>query len=217
MSNRFDSLLARIVSKDALVGIVGLGYVGLPLAQAFVEGGFRVLGFDSDPHKVAVLLRGESYIGHLPASEIGKMAAAGFEPTVSPERLAEPDVILICVPTPLTEERDPDLSFVTRSTEAVAAALRPGQLVVLESTTYPGTTRQLVLPILERSGLRVGHEFFVAYSPEREDPGNPIHRTSNIPKVVGAVDPHSLEIRELMFTGYRIQRTTLRFGKTFFS
>jgi UDP-N-acetyl-D-glucosamine dehydrogenase len=182
-------------NKTASVGIVGLGYVGLPLVRTFVAAGFRTLGFDIDPAKVERLARGESYIAHLPAEWIAPAVRAGrFEPTADMRRLAEPDAVLICVPTPLAESRDPDLSFVVSTAEQIAAVLRPGQLIVLESTTYPGTTRDVVRPILERGGLVAGRDFFLAYSPEREDPGNPLFAARNIPKVVGGLDPESLRL-----------------------
>src|SRR5205085_5792516 len=136
---------------------------------------------------------GESYIGHIPAKVIREMRARGFEATACFNRLDEPDAIIICVPTPLTETREPDLTYIVNSARAVAARLRPGQLIVLESTTYPGTTRHVVLPILEEGGLRAGRDFFLAYSPEREDPGNPQFSAPTIPKVVGGVDPRSRE------------------------
>lgn len=178
--------------RTAVVGIIGLGYVGLPLVRTFVAAGFRTLGFDIDAAKVERLARGESYIAHLPAEWIGPGLKAGrFEPTSDMRRLGEPDAVLICVPTPLAENRDPDLSYVVSTAEQIAAVLRPGQLIVLESTTYPGTTRDVVRPILERSGLVAGRDFFLAYSPEREDPGNPQFAAGNIPKVVGAIDPES--------------------------
>jgi UDP-N-acetyl-D-glucosamine dehydrogenase len=178
--------------RSAVVGIVGLGYVGLPLVRAFVAAGFRTIGFDLDSNKVERLARGESYIAHLPAEWIGASVHEGrFEPTADMRRLGEPDAILICVPTPLTDNRDPDLSYVVSTAEQIAAALRPGQLVVLESTTYPGTTRDVVLPILAGRGLIVGTDFFLAYSPEREDPGNPQFAAGNIPKVVGGIEPVS--------------------------
>jgi UDP-N-acetyl-D-glucosamine dehydrogenase len=179
-------------SRAAVVGVVGLGYVGLPLVRTLVAAGFRTIGFDIDPNKVERLARGESYIAHLPAEWIEPSVQEGrFEPTSDMRRLGEPDAILICVPTPLTETRDPDLSYVVSTAEQIAAALRPGQLVVLESTTYPGTTRDVVLPILAAGGMTVGRDFFLAYSPEREDPGNPQCAAGNIPKVVGGIEPHS--------------------------
>jgi UDP-N-acetyl-D-glucosamine dehydrogenase len=194
------SLLARIQSRTVQVGVIGLGYVGLPLAHAFTSSGLSVLGFDIDATKVARLMRGQSYIGHLPDCVIARMRQAGFEATDRFARLAEPDVILICVPTPLTEAREPDLRFIVNSTEAIAAALRPGQLVVLESTTYPSTTRQVVQPILEACGLRAGRDFFLAYSPEREDPGNPTYSAPTIPKVVGGIDSSSLELAVALYS-----------------
>ncbi len=195
----FAELHTHIRDKTARVGIIGLGYVGLPLARAFTAKGYSVLGFDIDAAKVVQLRRGESYIGHIPDAAIVEMSANGFEATDRFQRLAEADAVLICVPTPLTEAREPDLSFVTSSTEAVAACLRPGQLIVLESTTYPGTTRQVVLPILERHGLRVGTDFFLAFSPEREDPGNPQFSAPTIPKVVGGIEPRSLELAASLY------------------
>lgn len=197
--NNYIDLMRKIADRSARVGIIGLGYVGLPLARAFSDRGFRVLGFDVDPLKIERLSRGESYIGHIPPSTIAAMTAAGFDATADFSRLNEPDAILICVPTPLSESRDPDLTYVIKSTEAVAAAIRPGTLVVLESTTYPGTTREIVLPILERSGLKPGTDFFLAFSPEREDPGNPQFATPSIPKVVGGLDHAALCAAEALY------------------
>jgi UDP-N-acetyl-D-glucosamine dehydrogenase len=188
------TLRARIAAKQAVVGVIGLGYVGLPLAKAFADAGFPVLGFDTDPARVETLQRGESYIGHIPAEAVAALRRAPFEATGRFDRLGEPDAVLICVPTPLTEARDPDLSFVTTAARAVAARLRPGQLVVLESTSYPGTTRGTVLPILADRGLQSGRDFFLAYSPEREDPGNPTFTGKTIPRVVGGLDPPSLDL-----------------------
>jgi UDP-N-acetyl-D-glucosamine dehydrogenase len=186
------SLVRKIEGKQAVVGIIGMGYVGLPLALAFDRAGFRVLGFDIDPAKVRKLNRGESYLKHIGAGRVAAMARRGkFQATGDFRRLREADAIAICVPTPLTGMKEPDLSFVVNSTEQVAAALRRGQLVVLESTTWPGTTDEVLKPILERRGLRCGRDFFLAFSPEREDPGNPVYHTGNIPKVVGGVDPVS--------------------------
>src|SRR5262245_39163798 len=190
----FATLRGRIEARTARVGIIGLGYVGLPLARTFAAGGYPVLGFDVDPTKVAKLRRNESYIAHVTADTLRDMRAKGFEATDDFARLSEADAILICVPTPLTESREPDLTYVIKSAEAVAKALRPGQLVVLESTTYPGTTRKVVLPILEATGLQVGKDFFLAFSPEREDPGNPQFSTPTIPKVVGGLDERAAEL-----------------------
>jgi UDP-N-acetyl-D-glucosamine dehydrogenase len=199
MSDRYPALLQRIADKQALIGIIGLGYVGLPLAQAFSRNGFKVLGFDIDRRKVETLSRGESYIGHIPAAAVVELLHHGFAATDRFERLAEPDAIIICVPTPLTEAREPDLSYVENTARAIAQALRPGQLVVLESTTYPGTTRDIVLPILEQRGLKAGRDFFLAFSPEREDPGNPQFSAPTIPKVVGGLDPQSLELATRLY------------------
>jgi UDP-N-acetyl-D-glucosamine dehydrogenase len=193
-----EILKARIDSKTLRVGIIGLGYVGLPLALTFAGRAIAVLGFDADLEKVATLNRGESYIGHISSETIAR-ARTHLEASHDFGRLDEPDAILICVPTPLTPARDPDLTFVKNSTDAIASQLRPGQLVVLESTTYPGTTRQVMLPILEAGGLKAGRDFFLAYSPEREDPGNPEHSAATIPKVVGALDPVSLELASALY------------------
>jgi UDP-N-acetyl-D-glucosamine dehydrogenase len=198
-ADRRASLLAAIEGRTALVGIIGLGYVGLPLARAFADAGYRVLGFDTDPAKVEKLAQGRSYIGHIADESIASMVAGGFEATDRFDRLAEADAIIICVPTPLTEARDPDLGYVVASARAIASTLRPGQLVVLESTTYPGTTRDVVLPILEAGGLKAGHDFFLAFSPEREDPGNPTYSAPTIPKVVGGLDALSLEVAEALY------------------
>jgi UDP-N-acetyl-D-glucosamine dehydrogenase len=189
-----SKLLARIRKHTATVGIIGLGYVGLPLARTFSARGFRVLGFDIDAAKVEKLRRSESYIGHIDDKIIGEMRANRFDATTSFERLAEVDAIIVCVPTPLTDAREPDLTYVLNSARSIAAALRPGQLVILESTTYPGTTRDDVRPILEAKGLKAGKDFFLAFSPEREDPGNAEFSTSSIPKVVGGLEPASLEL-----------------------
>ena len=191
MSETLSALLARVQNRTATVGIIGLGYVGLPLARAFATAGFRVLGFDIDTAKVAKLNAGKSFIKQIPDETVAGMRAAGFEATDSFARLSEPDAILICVPTPLTEAREPDLTYVVNSANAIAGRLRPGQLVVLESTTYPSTTRGVMLPVLERTGLVAGKDFFVAFSPEREDPGNPTHSVTHIPKVVGGLDDAS--------------------------
>jgi UDP-N-acetyl-D-glucosamine dehydrogenase len=195
------ALEQAIRDKTAVVGVVGLGYVGLPLIRAFVAGGFRTMGFDVDERKVEKLLSGKSYIGHIPSEWISDCIASGkFTPTSDMKRLAEADALLICVPTPLTDSRDPDLSYVEATARQIAAALRPGQLVVLESTTYPGTTRDVVLPILAARGLKLGSEFFLAYSPEREDPGNPNYSASGIPKVVGGSDAASARLAESLYS-----------------
>jgi UDP-N-acetyl-D-glucosamine dehydrogenase len=189
------SLEAAIRQKTAQVGVIGLGYVGLPLIRTFVAAGFRTLGFDVDARKIESLSAGKSYIEHIPSEWIGRCVSEGsFTPTADMSRLAEADALLICVPTPLNRSRDPDLIYVEETSREVAAHLRPGQLVVLESTTYPGTTRDVVLPLLAATGLTLGKDFFLAYSPEREDPGNPDFAAGNIPKVVGGADPVSKEL-----------------------
>ena len=186
--------------RSALVGIVGLGYVGLPLALAFVEKGFSVLGFDVDAAKVDALARGESYIKHLGRDRL-KAPIASRKLTASADfaRLSEPDAILICVPTPLTPQREPDMSYVTATARQIAATLRRGQLVVLESSTYPGTTDELLRGILETDALRAGRDFFLAFSPEREDPGNKDFGTATIPKVVGGIDAVSGDLAQLLY------------------
>ncbi|MGH7169533.1 MAG: nucleotide sugar dehydrogenase [Gemmataceae bacterium] len=184
-----DELFSRIEERTARVAIVGLGYVGLPLAETFAWGGYPVLGFDIDADKVAKLNRGESYIGHICAERVGELVGSGrFEATSDPRRFADADAVIICVPTPLTEAREPDLSYIVNTANTLRSHLRPGQLVVLESTTYPGTTDDLLRPLLEKSGLKAGRDFFLAYSPEREDPGNKDYATRNIPKVIGGLD-----------------------------
>ena len=181
-------LLERIRRREALVGVLGLGYVGLPLGLAFSESGFRVLGFDVDDRKVEALNAGRNYIDHLPAERVAEDVASGrLRASSDFGRLDEPDALLICVPTPLDRYREPNLDYVRKTAEAIAEKLRPGQLVILESTTYPGTTDELVRPILERGGLRCGEDFYLAFSPEREDPGNQQFGTTGIPKVVGGL------------------------------
>src|SRR5436190_16328735 len=181
-----EALIERFRGCEARIGIVGLGYVGLPLLRAAVEKGFPALGFDVDRNKVDILNAGGSYIRHIEPESIARLRREErFSATDDFRRLAEVDAIILCVPTPLTRQREPDLTYVVRTTESIAPHLRPGQLVVLESTTYPGTTREIMRPILETSGLRSGRDFFLAYSPEREDPGNDRFGTRDIPKVVG--------------------------------
>lgn len=184
-----------IFSKKAKIGIIGLGYVGLPLAHAFVNNSFSVLGFDIDEVKVNKLKNSQSYIKYIPASQIAEMNNTGrFQATVDHALLQEVDVIIICVPTPLTKHREPDMSYVVSTTEAIQPYLKRGHLVILESTTYPGTTEEILKSILEKSGLICGQDFFLGYSPEREDPGNIDYKISTIPKVVGGDDPDTLEM-----------------------
>ena len=195
-----QSLHAAIQDKSARIGIIGLGYVGLPLANAFIDASFTVLGFDVDQAKVDRLAAGESYIKHISSETVsGWMNAGQFEATSDQARMSEADVLLICVPTPLSDNRDPDLQYVEGTARAIAATLRPGQLVVLESTTYPTTTRNVVLPLLAESGLAVGNDYFLAYSPEREDPGNPDYSAAGIPKVVGGIDEPSGQLAVALY------------------
>jgi UDP-N-acetyl-D-glucosamine dehydrogenase len=181
-----DMLEHRLRHRTARVAVIGLGYVGLPLIRVAVEAGFSGLGLDIDQRKVEILNGGRSYIRHIPDESVAALRASGrFEASAEFTRVAEADVALICVPTPLTQHREPDLGFVVKTVEALAPHLRPGQLIVLESTTYPGTTLEVVKPILEGTGLRSGIELFLAYSPEREDPGNIDHSATTTPKIVG--------------------------------
>ena len=202
-----DSGLADAVrQKSALIGVIGLGYVGLPLCLAASKAGFTVLGFDIDPSKCEALRAGESYLKHIASEQIAAVIETGrFDATSDFDRLSEPDVILICVPTPLTRHLEPDLSFVEATAREIAKRLRPGQAVILESTTYPGTTDDVLRPILESSGLKYGTDFFLIFSPEREDPGNAEFTTSTIPKVVGADTDEALEIAEAFYGNFVTQ------------
>ncbi len=182
----FQQLIRKIQSRDAVIGVIGMGYVGLPLSEAFASARFSVLGFDLDADRLAALNGGESYLRHFANARVAAMRGQGFMPTANPDLLERADAILICVPTPVTSHRAPDLSHVVEAAETLARVLRPGQLVVLESTTFPGATTEVLKPILERSGLRAGHDFALAYSPEREDPGNTVFTTASTPKIVGA-------------------------------
>jgi UDP-N-acetyl-D-glucosamine dehydrogenase len=185
-----EQLLARIASRDAVVAVVGLGYVGLPLAMEFANAGFRVVGFDVSERVCALLNRGESHIQDIPAAQVAAHVAAGrFTATTDAARLGDADAISIAVPTPLSKTRDPDMTYVNAATATVVAHAHPGQLIVLESTTYPGTTREVILPALEAAGFTAGDDVFVAFSPERVDPGNPVYHTKNTPKVVGGLTP----------------------------
>lgn len=191
-SDACQSLLDKIADRTCSVGVIGLGYVGLPLIDAFTNAGFSCVGFDVDPSKVKTLLAGKSYIKHINDDKIASWLDKNrFDATDDMSRLSEPDVLLICVPTPLDSARDPDLKYVEGTCQAIAKTLHAGQLVVLESTTYPTTTRDVMVPILEQCGLSAGTDFFVAYSPEREDPGNPDFSAAGIPKVVGAINEDS--------------------------
>lgn len=190
-----SQLSGKIADKTCVGGVIGLGYVGLPLVQHLCNAGYPVLGFDIDPAKTDRLNRGESYIKHIDPAWIGDAVNKGaFSATSAFERLAEADCISICVPTPLDAHFEPDLQYVRATAESIAESLRPGQLVVLESTTYPGTTEEVLLPVFERTGLKVGTDFFLAFSPEREDPANPDFTISNIPKVLGGMTPACTEL-----------------------
>ena len=190
-----NSLLNKILSKTSSIGIVGLGYVGLPLAIRFAETGYLVSGFDLDLDKVGLINQGLSYIKHIPSKLIESLVAQGrIKGHSSFDRLGDMDVIIICVPTPLNKNREPDLSCVESVARKISYQLRPGQIISLESTTYPGTTEEIILPILESTGLKVGKDFFLVFSPEREDPGNEEFSTLNIPKVCGGVTTECLEI-----------------------
>jgi UDP-N-acetyl-D-glucosamine dehydrogenase len=200
LTSSYSRLAELIRTKKAIIGVIGLGYVGLPLVRAFTACGFRCVGFDVDQSKVDKLKAGESYIKHIDSSALAQLVREEkFEPTADLRRLSEADCIIICVPTPLNESRDPDLSYVEGTARAIASTLRPGQLVVLESTTHPTTTRVNVWPVLEETGLKCGTDYFLAFSPEREDPGNPQYQASNIPKVVGGFDEKSGDLACAMY------------------
>jgi len=195
-----DKLEQKITDRSLTLGVIGLGYVGLPLSLTFLRKGVRVIGFDLDPAKIEALAQGKSYIKHIPADELGEyVAGESFTATSDFSRLNEPDALLICVPTPLTRNREPDLQYIEATGQAIAGVLRLGQLVVLESTTYPGTTVEVLKPILEQSGLEAGLDFALAFSPEREDPGNPNFGTADIPKVVGGIDPRCTDIAAALY------------------
>lgn len=195
-----SGFLEKIERKTLRAGVVGLGYVGLPLTELFANRGFRVIGIDIDSKKTERLMRGESYIRHIPSAGIAEILKKDLLVATSDFSAAsEADTLSICVPTPLDRMRQPDLTAVRTTVESLAPHLRPGQLVILESTTYPGTTKEVVLPILERTGLKIGEELFVGYSPEREDPGNPHFTAQTIPKVVGANDPASRKALEAFY------------------
>ena len=195
-----DSLLAKAKDRTAIFGVVGLGYVGLPLAMELVRAGYRVLGVDVNSKVVDLLNAGRSHIQDVPAATVtAAVNAKKFSATADLTRLKEPDVISISVPTPLSKTKDPDVSYVLAATESVKRGLRRGQLVVLESTTYPGTTRELMLPALESTGLKVGEDFFLAFSPERVDPGNERFNTRNTPKVIGGITPACLKVATALY------------------
>ncbi len=196
----FHVLKRQIERRECSVGVIGLGYVGLPLVLRFGEAGFAVFGFDVDPAKVDKLNAGISYIRQIGSDRVDALVRGGrFEATTNFEWLGKADALIICVPTPLTRHREPDMQYIERTADAIAAALRVGHLVCLESTTYPGTTEEVVLPRLARKGLTVGHDFFLAYSPEREDPGNMQFSTATIPKIVGGVTPACADLARTLY------------------
>ncbi|MEP1472127.1 MAG: nucleotide sugar dehydrogenase [Halieaceae bacterium] len=194
-----DDTLQKLQNRDATVGIVGLGYVGLPLALRFVAVGYRVVGIDNDPQKVAALNAGQSYIGHIPEEKIAEANAAGLAATADFAEAASCDALVLCLPTPLNEFREPDLSYVTNTMDALVPYLREGQVVSLESTTYPGTTEEEMLPRIEQSELAVGEQIFLVYSPEREDPGNPNFETATIPKLIGGHTAACLQVGTALY------------------
>ena len=204
-----DQFQARVQQRQARIGIIGLGYVGLPLALLYSEQKFQVTGFDIDSRKIDTLAKGGSYIYRIAPEEIQSAKAHGFTATADYSQLTAMDAIIICVPTPLNEYHEPDLSFITDTTHSIAPHLRAGQLVVLESTTYPGTTEEVMIPILEKENLAglkaarneplTGKEFFVAFSPEREDPGNTTVARRDIPKVVGGLNPRASELAAALY------------------
>ena len=191
------SFAQKVSDRTAKVGVIGLGYVGLPLLHAFHGAGFPVLGFDVDPSKIKALAAGENYLKHLGPTMVSDMVKAGrFEATADMGRLGEADAVIVCVPTPLGRHMEPDVTYIERATHDIAKTLRPGQLIVLESSTYPGTTREIMLPPFEKAGgggMKCGRDFFLAFSPEREDPGRKDHNTRTIPKLVGGIDRESGE------------------------
>ena len=199
--NVAERLIKKILQKEALIGIIGMGYVGLPLVLRFCEEDFRVLGFDVDSKKIVTLKKGKSYLKSISSSRISQFVRSGhLNVTDDFSRLDEPDCILICVPTPLTEKMEPDLQYIDKTTEAIREHLRRGQLIVLESTSYPGTTEELILPQLKSTGLKVGKDFLLAFSPEREDPGNKRFTTHQIPKVVSGVTPSCKKVVTALYS-----------------
>ena len=196
-----DSLITAFQDRSATIGIIGLGYVGLPLMLRYAEAGYAVLGFDIDPHKVEALARGRSYFAHIPSERVAAVNSERFQATTDFSRAAKADALIICVPTPLNQYREPDLSFVTDTMDSLLPGLRAGQVVSLESTTYPGTTEEELLPRIESRGFTVGQDVFLVYSPEREDPGNASFHTQSIPKVLGGHTPACLEVGMALYGG----------------
>lgn len=201
-----DLLIKKIDSKSAVIGIIGLGYVGIPLVIRFSEEGFRVIGFDSDETKVQKLNNGESYLRHIPASAITDIANNGFTATIDWERISDCDAILICVPTPLGSNKEPDLQYIRGTLDSIKPHLRAGQLLILESTSYPGTTEEELVPVAEGKGFIVGEDFFVGFSPEREDPGNTTFTIKEIPKVISGVTDNCRNVVDALYSSI-VERT----------
>jgi len=200
LSEWAKKLESRLINKEARPAVVGLGYVGLPLLTEFAKAGFRPIGIDANPEKVRLLKEGVSYIGDVSTEDIAPAIKSGqVEVTTDFDRLKDADTIDICVPTPLRKTKDPDVSYIVAAADEIVKRLHPGQMIILESTTYPGTTEELLLPTFTKAGLSVGEEFFLAFSPERVDPGNPVYNTKNIPKVVGGVTPACTHLASLLF------------------
>lgn len=200
ISSAAEILKKRIAAGTARVGVLGLGYVGLPLAMTFERAGFEVVGMDLNAQRVAELKNGESYIAEVGSEHLRTATAAGrFAATTDLDAIADLDAVSICVPTPLRKTKDPDLSYVISAADAIAARLHRGQLIILESTTYPGTTDEILLPRFEQCGLRAGRDFFLAYSPERVDPGNPVYRTESIPKIIAGVTPECADVAAMLY------------------
>ncbi len=201
MTMLFDSSVLRkkIDERTAVIGVIGLGYVGLPLCIAFAQAGFSIIGYDQDNTKIEAINSSRQYISHISSTEMEQITANNGCATQDPQMLSKADAILICVPTPLSEHREPDMSFIVNSAEMLAGIIHPGQLIILESTTYPGTTRDILLPILEKTGLRAGNDFLLAYSPEREDPGTKGRSAREIPKVIGGFSPSCLNVAAALY------------------
>jgi UDP-N-acetyl-D-glucosamine dehydrogenase len=198
--NPLKTLLKKIEEKNFTLGVIGLGYVGLPMSLTFLRKGIKVIGFDLDPRKIEMIAKGESYIKHISSDDLSEHVATGlFSATDDFIQLNVPDALLICVPTPLTKNREPDLHYIEATGKAIAQVIRPGQIIALESTTYPGTTVEVLQPTLEERGLKAGVDFALVFSPEREDPGNKDFGTANIPKVVGGIDPQSTAIGKALY------------------
>ncbi len=209
-----DELFAKFKDHSGIIGILGLGYVGLPLLLRFSEVGFKVIGFDVDQEKVDHLTSGKSYIKHITNQSIQNAFEKNCIATTDFSKATEADALIICVPTPLTKNRDPDITFITKTMDAITPYLRPGQLLSLESTTYPGTTDEILLPYLEEKGYKVGENYFLVYSPEREDPGNPNFTTQTIPKVCGGYTRDCLDVGQTLYEQIIDQVTTVSSTRT---